>query len=306
MTSKKQLRDAADERALISTEKTTFKKVILLILGIISAGVIRAVAIYLFVVPNNFAPGGITGIATMLENKLPGHPNAGWFLLAMNVPLVIIAFIFIGKRFGIISGGAILLSSGLMILFEKIGLPTFDLADNKILAAMAGGIIGGVGVALMLKLGGSNGGTDIIAALIQKKFSATNIAWYIFLVDSSVVLVSFFVYDNSIVPVLLSMVEMYASSKVAETILQGFKSAVKFEIITTQPEELSAEIIQKLHRGVTKIAAKGMYTGEERAMLICILRKRQMSAFREILKKYPDTFAYITSASEVVGRGFTK
>ena len=86
---------------------------------------------------------------------------------------------------------------------------------------------------------------------------------------------------------LLAFVEMFASSKVTETILQGFKSAIKFEIITDHPEELSQEIISRLRRGVTMIPAKGMYTGEDRAMLVCVLRKRQMTLFRDILKNIP-------------------
>lgn len=305
MVTKKRMKAAKEERELIASEKMTAKSWIFLIVGILVAGVVRAIGIYCFITPNQFAPGGVTGIATMLENKLPGNPNAGYFLLAMNVPLIIIAFIFLGKRFAIISGTAIVLSSALMVLLEKIGFPTFAFEQDKILPAIAGGIIGGVGIAIMIKLGGSSGGTDVIATIIQKKHSATNVTWFIFLLDSSVVIVSFFVYGFNIVPVLLSFVEMFASSKVAETILQGFKSALKFEIITSNPEELSQEIMQKLHRGVTMMAAKGMYTGEERAMLICVLRKRQLSQFRDILKKYTDTFAYLSGTSEVVGCGFS-
>ena len=304
MVTKKQMKAAKEERELASSERMTAKRWLILIFGIILAGVVRAIGIYSFIVPNNFAPGGVTGIASMLENKLPGNPNAGYFLLAINIPLIIVAFIFIGKKFAIISGISILLSSALMVLFEKVGFPTFPFETDKILPAIAGGIIGGAGIAIMLKLGGSSGGTDVIATIIQKKYSATNVTWFIFMLDSSVVVVSFFVYGNDIVPFLLSFVEMFASSKVAETILQGFKSALKFEIITNHPEELSQEIFSKLKRGVTMITAKGMYTGEERAMLICVLRKRQLSQFREVLKKYPDTFAYISGTSEVVGRGF--
>ena len=281
MVSQKQMKNAEAERQLIASEKMTAKRWITVILGLMAAAVIRAVAVYSFIVPNNFAPGGVTGIASILEYKL--HVNAGYFLLAMNVPLLIIAFIFVGKRFAACSGVSIVLSSALMVLFEKLHFPTF---------------------AIMLKLGGSSGGTDIIATLVQKKYSATNIAWFIFLIDSTVVLASAFIYDNPLVPILLSFVEMFASGKVTETILQGFKSAIKFEIITDKPEELASEIFAKLHRGVTMVPAKGMYTGEDRAMLICILRKRQMSAFRDVLKKFPGAFAYVSGTSEVMGTGF--
>lgn len=302
MVTKNEMVNAEAERTLVAGEKMTAKSWLILIFGIMIAGFVRAIGVYSFVVPNNFAPGGVTGVGSIIE-YLWGV-NAGYIIAAINVPLIIVAFIFIGKRFAIISGIAILLSSGLMVLFEYVKFPTFVFENDKILAAIAGGLICGVGIAIMLKLGGSNGGTDIIATLIQKKFSATNIAWFIFLVDSTVVIASIFVYKNSLVPALLSFVEMFASSKVAELILQGFKSALKIEIITNNADDISKEIMQSLHRGVTKITATGMYTGEEHSMLICVLRKRQLSQFRMILKKYPETFAYISGTSEVVGRGF--
>lgn len=308
MVTEKQMKTAAAERELIASEKTSAKHWLWLVFGILASGFIRAVSVYSFIVPNTFAPGGVTGLASILEYKL--HINAGYFLLAINVPLLIVAFIFVGKRFAITSGIAIVLSSALMVLFEKAGFPTFSTAAqnaDQILAAIAGGILGGVGIAIMLKLGGSSGGTDILAVLIQKKRSATNVAWFIFLIDSTVVLASAFVYPAPLVPILLSFVEMFSSSKVNETILQGFKSAIKFEIITgaESAQGLADEIMHTMHRGVTMIPAKGMYTGAERAMLVCILRKRQMTHFRDILKKYPDTFAYVSGTSEVVGQGFT-
>lgn len=306
MVTKKQLENAENERELVKKEKMNAKSWLVLIFGIIIAGIVRAISVHVFVVPNDFAPGGITGLASILE-YITGW-NAGWFLVAFNVPLVIIGWIFVGKRFALVSATSIMLSSVLMILTEKF-LPSFRfqatvLGGDRIMAAVAGGILGGIGIAIMLKIGGSCGGTDIIATIIQRKNSATNVAWFIFILDSTVVLASAFVYDNPLVPIMLSFVEMFVSSKVVETILQGFKSALKFEIITNHPEELSQAIIIALHRGVTCVSAKGMYTGEERAMLICVLRKRQLSQFRDILKQYPDSFAYMSGTSEVVGRGF--
>ncbi len=305
MVTKKQMVAAENERELVVKEKMTAKSWLILIFGILVASIVRAISIHIFVVPNNFAPGGVTGLSSILEYIT--HWNAGYFLVACNVPLIVIAWIFIGKRFACVSGIAIVLSSVLMIVTEKL-MPNlkFEAVESgeRILAAIAGGILGGVGISIMLKIGGSSGGTDIIATIIQRKNSATNVAWFIFMLDSTVVLASAFVYDNPMVPILLSFVEMFVSSKVVETILQGFKSALKFEIITNHPEELSQDILHILHRGVTSIPAKGMYTGEERAMLICVLRKRQLSQFRLILKKYPDSFAYMSGTSEVVGRGF--
>lgn len=304
MVTKKQMNAASAEREAAAGEKMSVKSWLILIFGILASSIVRAVSIQIFVVPNNFAPGGVTGLATILEH-ITGW-NAGYFLVAINIPLLIIGWIFVNKRFALISGVAIILSSVLMVILEKMPIPQFSSAEqgtDQILPAIAGGILGGAGIAIMLKFGGSSGGTDILATIIQKRYSATNVTWFIFMLDSTVVVASAFVY-HALTPVLLAFVEMFASSKVTETILQGFKSAIKFEIITDHPEELSQEIISRLKRGVTMIPAKGMYTGEDRAMLVCVLRKRQMTLFRDILKKYPDAFAYVSGTSEVVGRGF--
>ena len=302
MVTKKELEEADVVRKTID-KKQTAKSVVFTILAVLVAGVLRAISVQVFVVPNDFAPGGITGLATILAFKTP--LPAGLYLAIFNLPLIIIAFIFINKRFAVISASSILLSSGLMVLLEKFHFPVFSAAESgadQVLPALAGGILGGAGIAIMLKVGGSCGGTDIIATLIQKKRSATNVAWFIFMLDSTVVVASAFVYPNSMVPVLLAFVEMFASSKIAETILQGFKSAIKFEVITDRPEEFSKAVFDKMRRGVTMIDAKGMYTGEKRALLICIISKRQMSQFREVLKEFPDAFAYVGSMSEVVGK----
>lgn len=278
--------------------------------AVLLAGLLRSVAIYVFIVPNHFAPGGLTGIATMLENGT--GINSGYFLFAANLPLLIIAFIFINKDFALKSTVSLALSSVLLVLWEYVdkALPnvalTFAGDDyTRLLAAIAGGILGGLAMGLIMNAGGSNGGTDIIATLIQRKHSATNVAWFIFLLDATVVLASFFVYDFQLTPVLLALIEMFASSKVGEVLISGVKAAIKVEIITHDAGRLANDIINKLGRGVTCVPAVGMYTHENTNLLICILRKQQLSVLRNILKDYPESFAYISSTSEVMGRGFS-
>lgn len=289
----------------ISAKAARIKRILFIICGIIAAAFIRSMSIHSFIVPNDFAPGGITGLSAIGEYLF--GINAGYILFVLNIPLIIIAAIFINKKFALITGCSIGLSSALLVLWEKVGFPVLKAASSgdQILPALAGGLLGGLGIAIMFKVGGSSGGTDIIATLINRKFSGTNVAWFIFGLDATVVVGSIFVYQNGLVPVLLSFVSMFASSKAVETILQGFKSAVKFEVITNCPDEMSAEIIEKTHRGVTMTRAEGMFTHEHKAILICIVRKRQVSQFREILKHYPDSFAFFSSTSDVVGKGFS-
>lgn len=279
------------------------KSSIFVCIAILVSSCIRAIGIHSFILPNNFAPGGVTGIASMIQFK--SGINAGYFIFALNLPLLVLAIKYINKSFALKTLASTVLTSALLIILEKVKFVTYVSANQSILAAIAGGIFGGAGLAIMLKIGGSSGGTDIIATLIQKKFSATNVAWFIFLLDAVVVLASFFVYNSGLEPVLLALSEMFVSSKVCETIMQGFKSALKFEIITPNPEELSKEILEKLERGVTCIPAIGMYSHDEKSLLICVVRKRQIAQFQKILKKYPESFAYISSSSEVMGYGFS-
>lgn len=178
---------------------------------------------------------------------------------------------------------------------------------HGLLGAVAGGIFLGIALAVMLKQCGTSGGTSILASIINKKFRNLSVSMLTSAFDAIVVFVSIFVYwgDNftSIIdPVLLALVSLFVTSKVCDAILQGFKTAYKFEIITSNPEELSQEIMQKLHRGVTCMAAEGMYSHKNKSMLICVIRKRQLAELQRIIRRYPDTFAYFTSTSEVYGR----
>lgn len=277
------------------------------IFPVLFSGFVRAFGIYVFVSPNNFAPGGISGISVLLE--FVTGINSGWFLLAFNTPLFFIAFFFIGKREAIISTLSMVLTSFLLIVFAEIpNFPTYQTQTNGLLAAIAGGIFLGVALATMLKSCGTSGGTTIPATLINKKFKNISVSWLTFMFDACVVVASFFIYNKGasftvkLDPVLLAMVSLFVTSKVSDSILQGFKAAYRFEIITNHPEEIAKEIMAKTHHGVTEVDVLGMYSHEEHKMLVCIIRKRQIADVQRIIKQYPDTFASFSSSAEVYGK----
>lgn len=254
-----------------------------------------------------FAPGGVTGIGTMVEYKT-GF-STGYTNILINIPLLVIAFIFLSKSFAIKTACAVGLSSGGMVLMQYLNFPQYGMTDGvvdpnaqPVLAAIACGVMGGVAVAIMIRAGASNGGTDIIAALIQRKYQAAGITWFIMGLDAMIVLSSYFVYDNGLTSVFMSFTQQFCSAMVGDVILTGLKSAIKYEIITDEPEALSAELIAKLKHSVTKIDAMGMYAHREKALLVCVIHKRQVTEFNNILKKYNNTFAYVTSTSEVFGK----
>lgn len=283
------------------------------------AAILQAVGVYVFVQPNDFSPGGFLGIGTFVEYLTDGKVPAGVLFFVINIPLIIIAFFKFKKDFIIKTILTIFLDSLFLELLEVLHMQQFVVEPNMgyafILAAIAGGIMCGASIALLLKVDGCNGGTEIIGGLLQKKFPATNISWFIFALDSSVIVLSAFCthtdkfgsgFASVLIPMLLSLCKMFCASKTSETILRGMSSAIKFEVVTPHGEELAAELTSKVGRGVTIINAKGAYTGTEKQILICILRKRQMATFKRVLSRYPDTFAYMVSTSEVYGKGFTK
>lgn len=289
---------------------------------VLFSAILQAVGIYVFVQPNDFSPGGFMGVGTFLEYLLKDTSfpiTTGILFFLINIPLIIIAFFKFRKDFVVKTVITIFLDSLFLELLALIKVPQFVVNPNQgyafILAAIAGGIMCGASLALLLKVDGCNGGTEIIGALLQKKFPATNISWFIFALDSSVVVLSAFCtqtykfgtgFASVLIPMLLALCKMFCASKTSETILRGMSSAIKFEIVTPHGEELGKEITTKLGRGVTVINAKGAYTGAEKQLLICVLRKRQMASFKRILSRYPDTFAYMVSAAEVYGIGFTR
>ena len=296
---------AKKEKVALTPEqkKKRVRSFVLVPFMILIASFIRALCVRVFMTSPelNFAPGGVTGIGTMIEYKT-GF-STGYTNFLINIPLVIIAFIFLSKAFAIKSACVVALSSGGMVLMQELGFPQYSGANvEPVLGALACGVLGGIATAIFIRAGASNGGTDIIAALIQRKYQAAGITWFIMGLDAIIVLCSYFVYDNGFTPVFMSFTQQFSSAMMGDVILTGFKSAIKYEIITDDPEALSAELIAKLKHSVTKIDATGMYAHSKKAMLICVIHKRQVTEFNKILKKYDNTFAYVTSTSEVLGK----
>lgn len=278
-------------------------------LAILASGIVRALAIYVFVTPNEFAPGGINGIAVLLEAVT--HVNSGYYLIALNVPLFFVAFFLLGKSEAVISTLSMLLTSGLLIVFDYIpGMTEIRYAPeyNAILASIAGGVLLGLALAIMLRSCGTSGGTTVLASLVNKKFRNLSVSAMTSAFDACVVLASFFVYHQGepftakLDPVLLALISLLVTSKICDFVLQGFKVAYRFEIITDRAEELAKEIMERTHHGVTEMSATGMYSHEGRALLVCVIRKRQIGELQRILRRYPGTFASFSPVSEVYGK----
>lgn len=273
---------------------------------------------------NRFAPGGVTGFASIVGSLLHDLAGIGDVTLNMsvlmfvfNLPIFILVAIHTNKKTGLMLIIYLLFQSGLLMLFKFLqsewNLPyyaafstdpngMYEEGNNVVFAAIAVGVISGFGYSIMLRRFGASGGTYAISALIKHFHPEKNIAWLAFALDSSVVLVAFFVYGSNINSVISTLLNIFISDLVVDYMLQGLRSGFKFEIITDKAEEISDEIMQKLKRGVTLVHAEGMYTHSDKCLLICIVRKREMGEFLKLLKKYNATFSYSCKVNEVYGK----
>ena len=269
-----------------------------------------ALSSYCLIAPNNFAVGGITGVAIILEKATNGKIPQSVSIFSINFPLLFISFFVVKRKFALLSLANVTLQSVFLSLMENLGMPRL-IFEEKIFAALAGGIGIGTAIALAFKIGGSTGGMDVIAVIVQKEFPAPSIAWMLFILNCIVIASSFFVYrvpgdaTQSILPLIMAACEQYVESKANDTITNGFHSAIEFRIITDKPEKMALEIISRLGRGVTSVPATGMYTHETHSMLICVIHRRQINTFRKLLKEVdPDSFAVMSGVSQVLGLGF--
>ncbi len=258
----------------------------------------------IFVFPNAFAPSGINGVATMVQYLF--GIRVGVLSLIINIPMLAVAFFVLDRSYAFKTLTFITVFSVSLILLDRLDLSAivYRASDTggAILAAIAGGLFGGAIYSASIRVGGSTGGTDVIAAFINKRYPEYDTVWIIFMLNVLVAVVSFFVYGMQYQPVILCAVYVFVSSKVGDTIFKGAKSAAKFEVITTHPEELSHELIATLHHGCTVIPAKGVYTQTDRSLLVCVVNRRQSVEFERIIQKYPDTFAYISTVNGTVGK----
>lgn len=278
------------------------------------AGLIVAVAYHFFQNSNNFAPGGVGGLATITYHLC--QANSIWvswsfLMLAFNIPIFILVSIFVNRRLGIILIAYMLSQSLGVEFFEKfgkeLGVSPYCLANNQddfevVFACIATGVISGFGFSLMLKRFGASGGTYAISALIKKKYPASNVAYVSFLLDASVVFIAFFVYNKQVTSVICTLLNLFIANIVVDYALSGLRNGYKFEIVTDKPNELTAELIEKLKHGVTEIRVVGGYTHVEKTMLVCIIRKKQVGDMLKIIQRYPGTFASFAKVNEVFGR----
>lgn len=287
-------------------KKVKFKTLSSDILFAIIAGIIVGTAYHFFQNSNGFAPGGVGGLATITHYLLADKVSWSILMVAFNLPIFILVSAKVNKKLGLMLSIYMLVQSFIPYFYKSIGANPYCSQTNGedfniVFACIATGVISGFGFSIMLKRFGASGGTYGISALIKKVRPETNIAYVSFIMDASVVFIAFFVYGMKITPVICTLLNLFIADIIVDNGLSGIKSGYKFEIVTSEPNELSEELMTRLKHGVTEIKVHGMYSDTDKYMLVCIINKRQIGEMMKILKNRPDTFASFEKVNEVFG-----
>ena len=258
-----------------------------------------AVGLEYFLAPNTIAPGGITGLAIIIET-LTGLPI---YLvnLVINIPLFIFGAKNLGKTRALRTAFAtLILSISLNYLPERVA--THDL----ILSALFGGLLLGLGLGLVFKFDGTTGGTDLIGAMLNQRYPGFSIANFMLVIDLAVVLFAGFV-EKQIETVLYSIIALYVVIKVIDMVQEGIGYLKGFYIVTDEPDLIADLLMEELNRGVTSLKGRGMYSKKDKEVLLCVVPRSQFTRVKDIVKKAdPKAFVMITEMYEAIGENFNQ
>lgn len=262
---------------------------------------IFSASVAIFTAPNKMAPGGASGIATLLYYTI-GTP-IGVMIFVLNIPLFILSLRFIGGSFVVKS---IICTAITSVGVDILGfLPKYDGSHgNMLLAAIYGGVLSGAGLALVFLRGSTTGGTDIASRLLKLKWPHVPMGRMMMLIDAVIITVSIFVF-KSIDSGLYAIIQLFVSSKVIDIILYGSDTGKMVIVISEHNEEIAKAITSQIDRGVTLLKGRGYYTGTDREVLMCAVRRPQTPKVRSIVRMYdPAAFIIMCEAGDVIGEGF--
>jgi len=287
---------------------------------------ITALGINIFVVPNKIAPGGVSGIATVIYYISNQALPVGMIMLFLNVPLFIIGTKYIGKRFIVRTFISTILLSLLIDATHSMSLHIYNnyltvasnlsadgsvstilttgYATDILLHAIFGGILMGIGLGMVFKSGATTGGTDLAAKILNHFLPGLTVGQYLLLIDGAIVLLAAVTF-RSVLLALYSIITLFLTSKTIDTIDEGVNFAKSVYIISDKTDEIANTIMRDLDRGVTSLKGKGMYTGMERNVLLCVVNRGQITQLKQIVKSIdPKAFVILSDVREVLGEGF--
>ena len=264
---------------------------------ILLGALVGGAAYPLFLTPNRIAPGGITGVAMILNHLF--HWPVGTVSLALNVPLFIISYRAMGKIFAFRS----LVATVLFSLFIDI-LPLKPLTMDPLLSTLYGGVLLGVGLGLIMRGGATTGGSDMIARMVHRRFQFISVGSFLFAIDCAVVMAAGFLIGTT--EALYALINIFLTAKVMDVVIVGFSANKACFVISSKWQEISERIMRDMDRGVTQLTARGAYTGTERPTLLCVISRSEIMAFKRILREEDENaFVIIVEAHEAIGDGFS-
>ncbi len=272
-------------------------------LMIVGLALISAFNYQIFIFPNRFAPAGLNGLCTMFQ-YLTGVSVSSMNLL-INLPLALLVYCRVSHSLAVRSMTYVLSFSLWLMVLDAVDLSAFaystDTGTSTILGPLVAGVINGSCYSTLAQGGAYTGGTDFVASLIRRSRPGLNFFYVTFVLNAVVAFLSFFVYDFQVEPVILCILYCFMSSTLSDKMVKSGRQAIRFEIITEDPQALSELIIHRLRHSVTLVPARGMYSGRETNLLICVINKAQVSVLSSIIRQTPNTFAVMSSVSEVMG-----
>lgn len=278
-----------------------FKETVLIVIGTS----LLALATGMFYSPNHMIVGGFSGIGIILEAITEAQFGRGIPVsvtnLVLNIPLLIVAFRFMGKEFIFKTAFSTVLYSAVIAVCEFLPQYTGDL----MLAAIYGAIVSGAGLGFVLMARGSTGGVDLLASIIHRRVKYVALSKIIFAIDAVIMIGGLFVFGAD--KTMYGIISIFIASKCISTILEGMNFAKAAFIISDRSDEIAKVIMEKAERGVTALQGRGMYTGEAREVLLCVFAQKEIAVIKEIVSEIDkDAFILVTDVKEVLGLGFNE
>ena len=265
---------------------------------ITAAAFVYAVGVSLFTDPNNMAPGGVTGIAINLSRILP--IGTGTFIMLLNIPILIFGV----WKFGIALTVSTIYATALISVFTNVLASYGAATDDIFLAALAGGTLTAVSIGVIFRAGATTGGLDIIVKALRLQFPHLKTGKIFFIADALVVTLSGIVFRD-LNAALYAAISAICTSIVMDIVLYGRDEAKLLYIISSRPERIAGRLLSDLDLGVTYINGQGAYSGDNKKVIMCVVKKPVSPRAEEIVKEEdPESFMIITSATEVFGEGY--
>ncbi len=280
--------------------KNTKKRIVLEYVWITLAVILMDIGIYVFKFPNNFSFGGVSGMAVVISNFTILSPSQ--INLVINILLLILGFVVLGKDFGIRTAYVTVVSSILLNVFEIFFPMSHPLTNEITLELCFAILLPAIASAMLFYENASGGGTDIIAMIIRK-YSTMNVSTALLFTDMVVVICAFLVFDT--LTGLCSILGLVAKSLVIDKVIERMKLNKYFTIVSTNPDPICDYITKELHHSATTYHAQGAYSHKDRVIILTVVDVKQAIYLERFIKKTePSAFVMVTKSSEIVGKGF--